>query len=231
MRTSQARGPRGSIPACAGEPTGLPILPVRPGVYPRVCGGTGYCRFRRTIGAGLSPRVRGNHLPFHGCLLHGRSIPACAGEPISPRSASASATVYPRVCGGTISMQAGRVDEGGLSPRVRGNRSAAPSTYMATRSIPACAGEPSYSSRTPGQRRVYPRVCGGTHLVQSLTYEAGGLSPRVRGNLPVEADNPLGMRSIPACAGEPNNTSPGISAHQVYPRVCGGTWRLSRESR
>ena len=53
-----------SIPACAGEPSlSAPAsLPLR--VYPRVCGGTyvGYLAvFKRP---GLSPRVRGNHMPM-----------------------------------------------------------------------------------------------------------------------------------------------------------------------
>ena len=49
-----------SIPACAGEPAraagGFSI----PGVYPRVCGGTGQGAAAGAHTAGLSPRVRGN---------------------------------------------------------------------------------------------------------------------------------------------------------------------------
>ena len=63
--TGTVRGavvPKGSIPACAGEPA----------VY--------FCRGTSGV-AGLSPRVRGNH------LLHVYAA--------SPR------WVYPRVCGGT----------------------------------------------------------------------------------------------------------------------------------
>ena len=55
-----------------------------------------------------------------------------------------------------------------------------------------------------------------------------GLSPRVRGN---QSDAPLhrrGLRSTPACAGEPSLSLRDNGLTAVYPRVCGGTaWRLS----
>ena len=50
-----------------------------------------------------------------------------------------------------------------------------------------------------------------------------GLSPRVRGNprrLPTLA---VYRRSIPACAGEPNQAPAAGQCAEVYPRVCGGT--------
>ena len=91
----------------------------------------------------------------------------------------------------------------GLSPRVRGNRSGSAPLSVMTRSIPACAGEPStiFPYQTPIW--VYPRVCGGTHSHRTFRFFVPGLSPRVRGNL--EGENPalVDVRSIPACAGGP----------------------------
>ena len=52
-------------------------------------------------------------------------------------------------------------------------------------------------------KEVYPRVCGGTLVRYLTTYEATGLSPRVRGNLLFHLASTRSMRSIPACAGEP----------------------------
>ena len=72
---------RGSIPACAGEPSvsfGTKSVPM---VYPRVCGGTLMMKEWSLSRGGLSPRVRGN--------------PWC-GRMKSPWVRS-----YPRVCGGT----------------------------------------------------------------------------------------------------------------------------------
>ena len=76
------RGHRvGSIPAWAGEPAGMPGLPLLRRVYPRVGGGTrSPCRPRRRR-RGLSPRGRGNLV--WGVAEGGQlgSIPAWAGEP------------------------------------------------------------------------------------------------------------------------------------------------------
>ena len=112
--------------------------------------------------AGLSPRVRGNH----GLTMQGwepdRSIPACAGEPHLALVVAGSHRVYPRVCGGTRPYLDDNELGMGLSPRVRGNRSARADHKALSRSIPACAGEPRETGHLTLLGRVYPRVCGGT---------------------------------------------------------------------
>ena len=150
----------------------------------------------------------------------------------------------------------------GLSPRVRGNHSLNARLEERERSIPACAGEPTRRTTWTRPYGVYPRVCGGTFLfgvirprrLGSIPACAGeprlsgalpagvsGLSPRVRGNLPLTTScapaNGLSPRvrgnhllqsldarqgSIPACAGEPHGVSVNRRG-EVYPRVCGGT--------
>ena len=131
----------------------------RPGVtqvYPRVCGGTHHCLVRRQ--SPVYPRVCG------GTFLwwDPRSIPACAGEPLSsnlvqPGSIPAlrqGRRVYPRVCGGTLRrVRADLSSSEGLSPRVRGNR---PDFSKVLESYPRVCGG------TPSLPPVYPRVCGGT---------------------------------------------------------------------
>ena len=52
-------------------------------VYPRVCGGTHQDDFLDAFLCGLSPRVRGNLITSSPYLMNNRSIPACAGEPLS----------------------------------------------------------------------------------------------------------------------------------------------------
>ena len=110
------------------------------------------------------------------------SIPACAGEPSPQRISRISLTVYPRVCGGTPLRRKGQPKPRGLSPRVRGNPYREGIYTVENGSIPACAGEP--GARAGGRRRlpVYPRVCGGTLIMQLKELGIGGLSPRVRGN-------------------------------------------------
>ena len=132
-----------SIPACAGEPlTGLPTG-LRGEVYPRVCGGTQRRWGMPPIGAGLSPRVRGNPTVINTIGGRGGSIPACAGEPSRYPAPVFGAGVYPRVCGGTLRQSGVRRFRWGLSPRVRGNPLHIWQRERSARSIPACAGEPS----------------------------------------------------------------------------------------
>ena len=131
--------------------------------------------------------------------------------------------VYPRVCGGT-----GFVDRmdwrlAGLSPRVRGNHGDDGESRQRVGSIPACAGEPIATVRPAVIGRVYPRVCGGTDMMALADLQSEGLSPRVRGNPAAAGKSSSGLRSIPACAGEPVSWHPMQSATPVYPRVCGGT--------
>ena len=72
---------------------------------------------------------------------------------------------------------------GGLSPRVRGNRLLPNPLWSRRRSIPAGAGEPSVPAMVRSITAVYPRGCGGTFEVEGGLIETKGLSPRVRGNL------------------------------------------------
>ena len=195
-------GSPGSIPACAGEPRNGNGPARLPAVYPRVCGGTisKQCCSGGIGGlsprvrgnqlhpaslrsrSGLSPRVRGNRTRPPGFNRSLRSIPACAGEPTRKAIRPAAWAVYPRVCGGTVGIgSAGRPDSG-LSPRVRGNPRAGMVNAGASRSIPACAGEPCGRLQMRANGTVYPRVCGGTLVIGLLVGGFLGLSPRVRGN-------------------------------------------------
>ena len=133
--------------------------------------------------------------------------------------------VYPRVCGGTLGLVRIRHGNAGLSPRVRGNPSSSLSTAPLAGSIPACAGEPAAGSRSPAAYGVYPRVCGGTLLIEQYQRQMEGLSPRVRGNRAGAGAEATAAGSIPACAGEPGVLNRGRlpPARGVYPRVCGGT--------
>ena len=172
---------------------------------------------------GLSPRVRGNL----GCPLGvggpDGSIPACAGEPPSASGAGVTTAVYPRVCGGTTGFNQSGQDNDGLSPRVRGNQAPDAIGLAPFRSIPACAGEPARQKTSLESSTVYPRVCGGTSMDLIPARSPGGLSPRVRGNRPRDANPRLWQGSIPACAGEPVGGETPSAAAAVYPRVCGGT--------
>ena len=113
----------------------------------------------------------------------------------------------------------------GLSPRVRGNLFRDRHRRPICRSIPACAGEPSIRHADRFVFRVYPRVCGGTERPRQVGRLSRGLSPRVRGNLTRAYAAERKRRSIPACAGEPEQQRKRLPKCMVYPRVCGGTGR------
>ena len=179
---------------------------------------------------GLSPRVRGNRLPIPGPDVERRSIPASAGEPRRKRKPQARRRVYPRECGGTGDLPVAAVVVQGLSPRVRGNPGWASQSRNRWRSIPASAGEPRPGHREENPRQVYPRECGGTSARDRAHWEKEGLSPRVRGNLAQGSLTPLQIRSIPASAGEPRGTCPSGIPAAVYPRECGGTSIIGRET-
>ena len=196
-------GPGGSIPACAGEPSGARSTNRIMWVYPRVCGGTSNASSRSTFTMGLSPRVRGNRRIQ---VVPGRiagSIPACAGEPCRKATWTSCSRVYPRVCGGTRNVDTYPLAFSGLSPRVRGNRIRHLCQRDRAGSIPACAGEPSRARCRSPASRVYPRVCGGTDHRCAKVYPGEGLSPRVRGNQRALDAGRGNLGSIPACAGEP----------------------------
>ena len=50
--------------------------------------------------------------------------------------------------------------------------------------------------------QVHPRVCGGNPKALACYLSKYGTSPRVRGKLPLGSKLKLGVRYIPACAGE-----------------------------
>ena len=151
-----------SIPACAGEPSGVRERCCVDRVYPRVCGGTTETETSPRCVRGLSPRVRGNRRGRGRGAGREGSIPACAGEPRSASRCRSRRRVYPRVCGGTATRPGQRVTVTGLSPRVRGNHHRALALHGALGSIPACAGEPPAVWGAGMRLTVYPRVCGGT---------------------------------------------------------------------
>ena len=106
---------------------------------------------------------------------------------------------------------------------MRGNPAPAQTGIDAGGSIPAYAGEPSPGYATTPSRKVYPRVCGGTHAGRGEVQSGQGLSPRMRGNPPYAPFRLLTARSIPAYAGEPDTWKAQSQGCWVYPRVCGGT--------
>ena len=148
--------------------------------------------------------------------------------------------VYPRVCGGTRTLPLANTVQSEVYPRVcGGTHRAGDSRHHLAGSIPACAGEPPILPPAPFEPPVYPRVCGGTLCRRKYPSTRGGLSPRVRGNRVTirrgrwsevyprvcggtrrSAGLAAANRSIPACAGEPNQAKISVPIG-LSPRVRG----------
>ena len=120
-RTLQ-KAARGSIPACAGEPTQVCRLLCFAKVHPRVCGGANNFLICSITSRGPSPRVRGSQRSIFSPFVQDGSIPACAGEPLPHDQIHPAFEVHPRVCGGARRCLLSYRRRSGPSPRVRGSR-------------------------------------------------------------------------------------------------------------
>ncbi len=173
--------------------------------------------------AGLSPRVRGHHVPIPGKEPPERTIPAGAGTPYQTENSSRQRRDYPRGCGDTSSGMKGMSTSLGLSPRVRGHPSAPSAGRRLSRTIPAGAGTPAVRSRSAPARRDYPRGCGDTQPPGDAKRTDRGLSPRVRGHLSGRPNRSVQVGTIPAGAGTPSRARFARRAIRDYPRGCGDT--------
>ena len=175
------------------------------------------------INTGLSPQVRGNLRAAGGRERAPGPIPAGAGEPHLLRSMRGKVGAYPRRCGGTHQAWSRRWTSQGLSPQVRGNREVSEAQQFVPGPIPAGAGEPLPPATRHCPPRAYPRRCGGTLNCPCQKTSGQGLSPQVRGNQLCRGAGIGPIGPIPAGAGEPIKTLPGIGRSGAYPRRCGGT--------
>jgi len=194
-----------------------------PGVYLRVCGGTGPSEGSCLTSLGLSPRVRRYRPPSVPAPHGSRSISACAEVPPPLHLSCQTAGVYLRVCGGTVRLRYPHPTDRGLSPRVRRYliNDMHGEAYM--RSISACAEVPDKAMDEDTDTEVYLRVCGGTVVKTLLPPPPKGLSPRVRRYRSRRDDAFEVHRSISACAEVPHPAWTGPTRYSVYLRVCGGT--------
>jgi len=212
----------GSIPVCTGETFWRLLQWVLLRVYPRVYGGNEPVVYQVFNVLGLSPCVRGKHLPLGFGGVRNRSIPVCTGETHPQSPPFQPCRVYPRVYGGNNGQGFHAARKLGLSPCVRGKLSVLRPLHPPLGSIPVCTGETRSSAQHPLISRVYPRVYGGNFMIPSDFQTQIGLSPCVRGKLWVFNNQIEFIRSIPVCTGETNSRCVDRDLFWVYPRVYGG---------
>ena len=104
---------------------------------------------------------------------------------------------------------------------MRGTLFRHPYPELLLRFIPACAGNTTRSSRLPVCLPVHPRVCGEHSFAASIFSFVPGSSPRVRGTLSTLHPHHIGLRFIPACAGNTWIALDSRPRSAVHPRVCG----------
>ena len=109
----------------------------------------------------------------------------------------------------------------GSSPRLRGTRAHQPPGAAGKRFIPAFAGNTRCGLFARHYSTVHPRVCGEHDLVVFLVVLLLGSSPRLRGTHLERRTVQLGVRFIPAFAGNTRPSRARRRRRSVHPRVCG----------
>ncbi len=128
------------IPACAGNGASRSRMVLGKTDHPRVCGERPSRISSRRFRCGSSPRVRGTDVTAASAHAASRIIPACAGNGPSSPVTCIGRTDHPRVCGERGRAEGESIMKTGSSPRVRGTVSSGDDELVATRIIPACAG-------------------------------------------------------------------------------------------
>ena len=216
-----SRCQRRFIPAPAGNRSCVFVKQFSRPVHPRACGEQNPSECNPLPRTGSSPRLRGTapHGPFKRFGI--RFIPAPAGNRIDRMTRAYLQAVHPRACGEQNAHQRASNTDVGSSPRLRGTVSFSRLRCLYGRFIPAPAGNRGWIPRILGFPSVHPRACGeqsGTMEFPTITF---GSSPRLRGTEVRVHVWAVGIRFIPAPAGNsthrPGRSLPG----SVHPRACG----------
>ena len=149
--------------------------------HPRACGANQHMTREEAEDAGSSPRVRGKHAGTDPHRVHGRIIPARAGQTARRPRSGRACTDHPRACGANASVWSSLYLAIGSSPRVRGKRLLYGAYVGAHRIIPARAGQTSSRACDGSARSDHPRACGANSSAYLRAAFVAGSSPRVRG--------------------------------------------------
>ena len=201
----------------AGSDTTRALRPV----HPRLCGEHAWKRRKPLCCSGSSPPVRGTHGRRVSRSAGGRFIPACAGNATRACRSQTNSAVHPRLCGERTIVNQGPHSPTGSSPPVRGTPHRHRGARTRRRFIPACAGNANSPSQPSAGKTVHPRLCGERSLMRCLVKPKRGSSPPVRGTQQAGVRRVVGVRFIPACAGNASDQSTPLPSTTVHPRLCG----------
>ena len=133
---------------------------------------------------------------------------------------------HPRECGANFRNLPQSIVNIGSSPRVRGKLLRNRVERHGRRIIPASAGQTQSSTLWLPVWPDHPRECGANPLSTDRVNVAPGSSPRVRGKPWVMMLVMLGLRIIPASAGQTKRTHGRNSGKADHPRECGANAML-----
>jgi len=174
---------------------------------------------------GRSPRGQGSRrLPGSHGHIRG-SIPARAGKPRRRDGARSPQQVDPRAGGEAPPRYYALRVLSGRSPRGRGSRADCPTLGPRRGSIPARAGKPKPSGRSPTLTRVDPRAGGEARVISAALSRITGRSPRGRGSPTRWFLWAAFLWSIPARAGKPAIRKSSWRICRVDPRAGGEATR------
>ncbi len=209
------------IPAPAGNTAASALETASPPVHPRACGEHHTIHACWACISGSSPRLRGTHQGIKGRAEICRFIPAPAGNTIRLHHGAGAKAVHPRACGEHGITSTLRCLVVGSSPRLRGTPLSHFSFAVATRFIPAPAGNTRQRSDTHVSITVHPRACGEHSGAPILCAKARGSSPRLRGTQQPRNYRLAPNRFIPAPAGNTCIPCTRPAPNAVHPRACG----------
>ena len=209
------------IPARAGQTSRLPLPGILWPDHPRACGANSTVDVLAALVDGSSPRVRGKLIRGIDVVCLARIIPARAGQTLMPSQILPHISDHPRACGANDGADGSGELAYGSSPRVRGKPRAGVLPCRSKRIIPARAGQTDTRNRCRLPRPDHPRACGANLDAIPDIAPYFGSSPRVRGKRRGGRQRRVGVRIIPARAGQTPCWSTAMPQQTDHPRACG----------
>ena len=170
----------------------------------------------------VHPRERGEHTTTPCWPASGPgSSPRARGTPIPSPVRGSIPSVHPRERGEHWKPAFDAFAQAGSSPRARGTRAMPMRPRARFRFIPASAGNTPTKTRSNVRTSVHPRERGEHPPARHAASDTDGSSPRARGT-PRLPDSPrVGVRFIPASAGNTSAAKPITTVEPVHPRERG----------
>ena len=171
--------------------------------------------------AGSSPHARGTPDQADARPAERRIIPACAGNASRSNTGRPLPKDHPRMRGERGSASSGKYVIVGSSPHARGTPVGPVPVLEDRRIIPACAGNAAPTVSPAYLLPDHPRMRGERGLVGFDRHLPFGSSPHARGTLHRHHTRLLGVRIIPACAGNAAVRRRRCAAKSDHPRMRG----------